>query len=63
MKPRNTYTTDGSGRHFTAAKLEQYRRDLREELRRTGKAALAECYEKKTLAAFAANGGYVIVNR
>lgn len=63
MQPRNTYTTDGSGRHFTAKKLEQYRKDLCEELRRVGKAGLAESYEKKTLEAFAANGGYVIVKR
>lgn len=61
MKPRNTYTTDGSGRLFTAAGLEKYRRDLCAELRRVGQGPLAEAYERKTLQAFANQGGYVIV--
>jgi len=62
MKSRNQYTTrKSSGRLFTAKKLEQYRKDLCLELRKTNKSRIADTYEKMTLKQFAANGGYIIV--
>ena len=63
MKPRTEYSIRKNGRHFTRKSLEQYRKDLCVELRRTGKEKLADAYETKTLEQFAANGGYVIVKR
>lgn len=63
MKPRTAYSIRKNGRHFTRKALERYRRDLCIELRKQGKAKLAESYEKMSLVKFAANGRYVIVER
>jgi len=63
MKPRTFYSIRKDGRHFTKKGLELYRKDLCEELRKTGKSAIAIAYEKKSLIEFASNGGYVIVKR
>lgn len=54
---------DRVGRWFTAAQLERRRKEHCEALRRAGKAALAESYERMTLAAYAAYTGKVIVRR
>ena len=63
MRARNTYSADGTGRHFTEKGLEDYRRDLSAQLRSEGKVKTAESYERMSIRAFAAQGGYVIVDK
>ncbi len=63
MPPRNNYSIRKDGRHFTQKKLELYRKDLCQALRRDGKGKIADTYEKMTLIQFANQGGYVIVKR
>jgi len=63
MKPRTAYSIRKNGRHFTKKRLEEFRFDLCEELRKTGKDRIADRYIAMTIEAFAAQGGYVIVKR
>jgi hypothetical protein len=61
MRPRNTYTEDGTGRNFTRPMMELYRHDLCQQLEREGKADRAASYARMSLEDFAHQGGYVIV--